>query len=152
MNKVRRGIVDPDLYVVVTDAEGAYFKLGIKGRLVSPTRNEPVFWTQLLYVYSSYNEHGYYLSDLGSNIEYYHHKGSSNRVVASVGIDCSLRHRLDFRAGFQAIVYYPRDEYFSHMSKYFQPGIGTSPGVLILGLNYRIGKLPLHSAKAESSK
>jgi hypothetical protein len=143
VNRARRGGIKVDDNCVVTDARGAYFKVGLKGRYVSPTKKAPVPWAQLLYVYSNYDEQGYYEVDLGFPNEYHHYQGSSNGFVASIGADFTIWQRLDFRAGFQAGLYYHREEYFGIKANTFQPGIGAVPGVLIIGLNCRIGKMAL---------
>ena len=49
-------------YDKLTESTGAYFKAGITGRFVShsPKRHRAVPWLRILYVYSEYDDYGYY--------------------------------------------------------------------------------------------
>ncbi len=147
LNKARRGGIKVDGSDVLTDAHGAYFKVGLKGRFVYSRRNVPVPWAQVLYIYSQYNDEGYYEGDLGFPNDYRHYKGAANGFAFSIGGDFPIWRRLDFRAGFQATIYCSRNgnEYIGLKGNTFQPGMGPEPGTLIVGFNYRIGKLPVSS-------
>jgi hypothetical protein len=131
----------------LTSFRGAYWKLGIKGRIlfdreVYKSRKIPLPWVQLLYIGSYYNENGtkqvikqgVYVDDPQ------HLRGVVHGFAIALGADFSISSRFGFRLGIQH-GYFQRNDDLGVSLSALQPGFGIDfmgRNQLIAAVFYRL--------------
>lgn len=142
------GFIKVDDNVDRETLNGAYWKLGIKGRLFRPDKRVPLPWVQLLYIGSQYDEKGvatrYDTSALGGTAVNKHSTGIVHGVAVAVGADFRAGRHFIIRVGLQA-GHYNRNDHLGNSALTYQPGFGSAGMLLpeqgMIGVMYRIGNV-----------
>lgn len=146
------GFIKVDDNVDRETLNGAYWKLGIKGRLFRPDKRVPLPWVQLLYIGSQYKETGIALQ--------YDSSGATNTTKVASGVvhGVAVAVGADFRAGRHFIIrvgmqagHYKRSDHLGNSALTYQPGFGSAGMLLpeqgMIGVMYRIGNVNKKVAK-----
>jgi hypothetical protein len=121
---------------------GAYWKLGVKGRLF-PKYRKRTYWLQLMYTGSTYHEKGTsdLLSDTTGVLMSLQRKGTVHGITIAPGIDYALTKHIEFRFGLQ-LGFYKRNDHIGNEARTYQPGFGSimfaCPQQIMIGFNYRV--------------
>lgn len=150
-NKPVRGNTSVDDLVDLQSLKGSYWKVGVKGRLVTWRRAMP--WIQVLYVGSTYDEVGTRKIVQTDNnnvtttyIANLQNQGTVQGFAIAPGVDFGMGKKLKWaiRIGYQ-VGYYKRDDHMGVSELTYQPGFGASefvmPEQFMIGAMYRIGSV-----------
>lgn len=144
--KARRGgFVKVGDQAAIYELKGYFLKLGLKFRTSLNSGKDFVFFGQIFYVFSHYNESGtkYESIDPTPRVNY---TGFVNGIAATAGIEIRLLRFVHFRGGIQFGTYSSR-AHLGYPGHTFQPGLGASGQImnnqLVLGLVCKFG----HSGK-----
>lgn len=150
-NRAVRGGTAVDDLVDLQSLKGSYWKLGVKGRLVTWRRATP--WIQVLYIGSTYDEVGTRkIVEVDNNnvtttyIANLHNQGTVHGFAVAPGVDFGMGKKMKWaiRIGYQ-VGYYKRNDHMGVEALTYQPGFGATafvmPEQFMIGAMYRIGSV-----------